>query len=218
MDGAKDMFGVGSGDLNHVYRGIWIGGHTALQSGILTQHGIRAVINGAMELADGSFPIDWGDLQRNGISVQHVPMDDTPTQPLVPLSPAAQAALHSLHDNVTAGRPVLVNCAMGISRSSSLVIAYLIVYQHMSFDEAYGVVLSGRPQANPNPGFVQQLQQLAMSQSGPPGFPATMAAGLGPQFPLYAPYAASDANWEYYRPALIHHGGVRSFFGRLRNF
>jgi len=209
----QSMFGMGGWDMNHVYRGIWIGGHSALQSGALAQHGIRAVVNAAVELVDGTGPhVDWGDLQRNGIVVRHVPLDDTPMQQIVPLSGVTHSALQFIHDYVTSGRSVLVNCAMGYSRSPSLVIAYLITYQNMSFDEAYRVVLRGRPQINPNPGFVQQLQQLSMTTKGGYGFPAAMTAG----------YTRPADPWQYQQrmPATMPWGlrAAGSFLGRWRQY
>ncbi len=54
---------------------------------------------------------------------------------------------------------VLVHCAMGISRSSSVVIGYLIKYQKMSFDEAYRFVKEKRSIVRPNDGFCHQLKK-----------------------------------------------------------
>lgn len=42
----------------------------------------------------------------------------------------------------------------------SVVIAYLMMYQSMSYDQAYSTVISGRPSAKPNAGFEAQLRQL----------------------------------------------------------
>lgn len=53
---------------------------------------------------------------------------------------------------------VLVHCSAGVSRSSSVVIAYLMQHKGMSYDEAHQHVLERRPIVRPNPGFVQQLR------------------------------------------------------------
>ena len=55
---------------------------------------------------------------------------------------------------------VLVNCAAGISRSSSLVIAYLMIENRWLYEEAYNYVKSKRSIINPNIGFVKQLKAL----------------------------------------------------------
>ncbi|XP_031557306.1 dual specificity protein phosphatase 14-like [Actinia tenebrosa] len=52
---------------------------------------------------------------------------------------------------------VLVHCMAGISRSSSLVIAYLMKYKKMSLRDAYHLVKKKRPIINPNPRFWQSL-------------------------------------------------------------
>eukprot|EP00668_Euglena_longa_P017366 GGOE01021759.1.p1 GENE.GGOE01021759.1~~GGOE01021759.1.p1 ORF type:complete len:275 (+),score=35.50 GGOE01021759.1:25-825(+) len=167
--GAGYPGGMGMGmlgpDMGHVYRGIWIGGHTVLKSSTLLQSGIHNVVNTAMELVDGGGLVDWMDLNRHGLAVQHVPLDDSPGQRIVPASPALQAALQFIDQCVRANAPVLVNCAMGVSRSPSVVIAYLMMYQSMPYDQAHSVVVAGRPAANPNPGFEAQLRQLDGSKA-----------------------------------------------------
>ncbi|MBP9722914.1 MAG: dual specificity protein phosphatase family protein [Gammaproteobacteria bacterium] len=60
------------------------------------------------------------------------------------------------------GQQVFVNCAMGISRSASFVIAYLM-FQDMSFADAYAHVSAHRPQIEPNMGFSCQLERLPIA-------------------------------------------------------
>ena len=55
------------------------------------------------------------------------------------------------------GGKVLVHCMCGISRSASMVIAYLISKRSMQFEMAMSHVVTRRPIAKPNPGFQQQL-------------------------------------------------------------
>lgn len=55
---------------------------------------------------------------------------------------------------------VLVHCWAGISRSATFVIAYLMVRENMSFDNAFQLVKSKREKINPKPGFIKQLQAL----------------------------------------------------------
>ena len=53
---------------------------------------------------------------------------------------------------------VLVHCAMGVSRSSAVVCAYLMHKQGVSTSQALERVREGRPLCAPNPGFVEQLE------------------------------------------------------------
>ncbi|KAF2076490.1 hypothetical protein CYY_002230 [Polysphondylium violaceum] len=52
---------------------------------------------------------------------------------------------------------VLVHCRAGISRSSTLIISYLIKYHNLSYQKAFEFVQSKRPQVQPNSGFKEQL-------------------------------------------------------------
>ncbi|XP_031572661.1 dual specificity protein phosphatase 14-like, partial [Actinia tenebrosa] len=54
--------------------------------------------------------------------------------------------------NKKSGR-VLVHCVAGVSRSSTLVIAYLMKYQKMNLKDAYTMVKEKRALINPNRGF-----------------------------------------------------------------
>ncbi|KAL1915323.1 uncharacterized protein VTP21DRAFT_6781 [Calcarisporiella thermophila] len=53
---------------------------------------------------------------------------------------------------------VLVHCMAGISRSATVVIAYLMKSQKLTLEEAYDTVRAARSVICPNPGFYQQLR------------------------------------------------------------
>ena len=55
---------------------------------------------------------------------------------------------------------MLVLCAAGISRSASIVIAYIMRQQRLSFSAARSLVKSRRSAVNPNLGFTLQLRML----------------------------------------------------------
>ncbi|KAM9850239.1 protein phosphatase Slingshot homolog 3 isoform 2-T2 [Aulostomus maculatus] len=56
------------------------------------------------------------------------------------------------------GQAVLVHCKMGVSRSSSTVIAYIMKQQHWPLDVALAYVRDRRSIVKPNEGFMKQLQ------------------------------------------------------------
>lgn len=60
----------------------------------------------------------------------------------------------------SAEQAVMINCMMGVSRSTSIIIAYLIMRRGMSFDEALALVKSKRSQCQPNANFARQLKLL----------------------------------------------------------
>ena len=53
---------------------------------------------------------------------------------------------------------VFVHCLCGVSRSATIVIAYLMWKAHCSYYDAYFFVKSRRPFIDPNDGFVRQLK------------------------------------------------------------
>jgi protein-tyrosine phosphatase len=55
---------------------------------------------------------------------------------------------------------VIVHCAAGMSRSPTLVIAYLMIENRWSYEEAISYVKRRRPIVEPNIGFVKQLKGL----------------------------------------------------------
>jgi protein-tyrosine phosphatase len=55
---------------------------------------------------------------------------------------------------------VYVHCAMGISRSASVVIGYLMYVNKLTYDDAFEFVYNKRKQICPNKGFVKQLQEF----------------------------------------------------------
>lgn len=58
--------------------------------------------------------------------------------------------------------PVLVHCVAGISRSATIVIAYLMKEMGMDYADAYNYVKERRRIINPNSGFKRQLRQFEL--------------------------------------------------------
>lgn len=57
---------------------------------------------------------------------------------------------------------VLVHCAVGVSRSASMILAYLMKHNQWTYFEALNFVRSKRPCVGPNQGFQMQLHLWAM--------------------------------------------------------
>jgi protein-tyrosine phosphatase len=64
----------------------------------------------------------------------------------------------SIHQSLSNGKNVCVHCKAGISRSSTVVIEYLIKYHNMG-NEALNYVKKFRPIICPNAGFYRLLKQ-----------------------------------------------------------
>lgn len=55
---------------------------------------------------------------------------------------------------------ILVHCNAGLSRSATVVIAYMMLVENFSYTGAFNFVKKARNCINPNTGFVKQLQNL----------------------------------------------------------
>lgn len=60
--------------------------------------------------------------------------------------------------NTESGGVVFVHCNAGVSRSASVVIAYVMKTNNCTYAEAFELLKRERPAVNPNPGFVSQLK------------------------------------------------------------
>jgi hypothetical protein len=78
------------------------------------------------------------------------------------LFPSIEAAENYVNKVVLSGEKVYVHCAMGISRSATLVIFHLMKRNDWTYRQAYKFVNSKRESVNPNPGFSEQLQKYIL--------------------------------------------------------
>ena len=81
--------------------------------------------------------------EAKGIEYCRVPVRDHEAANIYLFFEGASAFIHR---HLTRGGSVVVHCEMGVSRSASIVLAYLMRYQSMSRDTAYTRVKSRRPQ------------------------------------------------------------------------
>ena len=58
------------------------------------------------------------------------------------------------------GGTVLVHCAAGISRSGSMMVAYVMQKEKMSLEESLKYVQARRKKVFPNKGFMKQLEEF----------------------------------------------------------
>ncbi|KAM3957293.1 uncharacterized protein ACR2FA_008720 [Aphomia sociella] len=92
---------------------------------------------------------------NSNISTLFIRAYDTPQTNLLSYFPMANAFIE---EGLQKGN-VLVHCHFGVSRSATIVIAYLMEKYKLTFDQAYSYVRQRRRFINPNPGFVNQLKE-----------------------------------------------------------
>jgi protein-tyrosine phosphatase len=112
----------------------------------LLRAGVTDIINCTVEGPDVKVP--------GIVRCTRIKMDDSPD---APLSKHFDKVADDIDSIGSAGGKVLVHCVAGISRSSTLCIAYLMKHKKMTLIEAHGLVKKKRPIIRPNMGFWQQL-------------------------------------------------------------
>jgi len=76
-----------------------------------------------------------------------------------------ESALKFIHRHIDLENgAVVVHCRQGVSRSASIVLAFLIRFRSMSLEDAYRLAKAKRSKVNPNIGFWRQLQEFERSQ------------------------------------------------------
>jgi dual specificity protein phosphatase 1B len=122
----------------------------AANKDLLTSLGITHIINAAQEIPD----YHKGD---NRFQYMHLKMDDIPQENS---SRFFDVSKKFIDGALQGGGNVLIHCAMGISRSVTILMYYLMTTLGIQADEALAMVRRCRPIANPNPGFMNQLNGL----------------------------------------------------------
>jgi hypothetical protein len=93
----------------------------------------------------------------DGVEHYRYAVADAHTQNLVDVFSETSALID---EHRKRGGKVLVHCIAGMSRSASVVIAYLITHCRIPFKHAYNLLWERRPCIYPNEGFIRQLKSL----------------------------------------------------------
>lgn len=129
---------------------LFIGNLFSTTSNALVQHNITHVVSLFKTKFERPDNVSFLDIQIT--DAPHIGINDTIEQ--------SMAFIKASRD-VNPNARVLVHCYMGVSRSSSIIIAFLIT-QGMSFEEAFKSLTNVHPRADPNVGFVRQLEKFAV--------------------------------------------------------
>lgn len=116
---------------------------------LLKQHGVRAVVQIQSAEVPPFFPA-YFDYHR-------ITMPDLPSSNLLRHLPDT---LRFIHDSIQLQKKVFVHCDAGVSRSTSVVIAYYMATHRWPYRQALEFVRARRSCTFPNEGFQRQLESL----------------------------------------------------------
>ena len=134
--------------MNYIIDNIYLGDIDAAQNiTYLKEYNITAVVNCADE-----FFSEYEDIKF--IELRLYDDSDPKSENLFPRIEVAYKfiKLHSKNN-------VLVHCAMGVSRSATMVIFYLMKEKGWDYDTCYQYIIERRPTIAPNEGYIYQLKQ-----------------------------------------------------------
>ncbi|CAJ1067973.1 dual specificity protein phosphatase 26-like [Xyrichtys novacula] len=145
---------------DEVWPRLYIGDqHSAENPADLSLHRVTHILNAAHSNRRGQ----PGIYESMGITYMGIEAHDSVN---FDLSVNFQAAADFIHRALSRGGKVLVHCHVGVSRSATLVLAYLMLKQNLTLVEAICAVKENRG-VIPNRGFLRQLINLDGRLFGP---------------------------------------------------
>ena len=145
-------------DCDEVYPGLFVGdkksaGHVKF----LQKIGVTHVLNTAEGADEGLVDLSQSHYEGSGIKYLGFPLWDCPICNITPYFGCAADFIATAIEEC--GGKCLVNCQMGVSRSSSCAMAYLMVKKKMSAVDVLTQFRSHRD-VRPNDGFLEQIAEL----------------------------------------------------------
>lgn len=128
---------------------LYLGSQDCVDTRVFAAHGITHCLSIGIE----------PPVQPAGVQYKFLPCLDIPETNLVALLGESGRFLEAVGSSAD-GSAVLVHCNAGVSRSASIVVAYLMQYEQMRFADAIALVKAKRTCCRPNDGFVRQLKEL----------------------------------------------------------
>ncbi|CAH8673702.1 unnamed protein product [Schistosoma bovis] len=133
--------------MDEIIPGLWLGPMPFAENiSVLKRNGIMSILT--LDI----LPLDCNVFK--GFNMKFLYLRDEPSQDLLEI---LEDALSFIDESIKNNSNILVHCAMGVSRSASVVIAYLMRQNHLSYEEAYNIV-SRKRSIFPNNGFINQLK------------------------------------------------------------
>lgn len=139
-------------DIHELYPNLFISNRiTAENIDILREKKITCIISITNSFTDKQILNEYAKLRIDRYSYF---LFDSPNENIKRVSDITDKIIDHY---LSLGGRVLVHCEMGISRSASVVISYIMKKENKSYEQVLSDVRKIRKIINPNPGFVRQL-------------------------------------------------------------
>jgi protein-tyrosine phosphatase len=127
---------------------LWLSDATSAINPVSNQRlGITHVVNATNRCVPNRF-------EEEGVAYHNADLDDDESNAIQPFF---EPMFQFVKEAEESGGHVLIHCMCGISRSSTLVISYLMKSRQISLRQAFEQVKRARPIAAPNPRFAKDL-------------------------------------------------------------
>ncbi|KAK5639283.1 hypothetical protein RI129_011775 [Pyrocoelia pectoralis] len=143
--------------VNQISNGLFLGDkYAAKDKKFLLQNGFTHIVNAAEGIDD--YQVNTNQQYYTPLKIKYIgiPGHDRPSWNI---SVYFEQVAKFIDNAIKSGGKVLVHCVVGISRSATLVIAYLMIFQNMDAAEALQFVFRRR-RVFPNIGFLHHLAHL----------------------------------------------------------
>ncbi|XP_058824260.1 dual specificity protein phosphatase MPK-4 isoform X2 [Topomyia yanbarensis] len=150
----RDDISGGPVNLDEIEPGLWLGNVTAAADlPTLEKLSIRSV------LTIDSCPLPSHVTENPSLRTKYIQASDVPREDLIR---HFEDTNKFIRESLAEERNILVHCYFGVSRSATIVIAYLMEKYKLSYEAALYRVKSKRGFVMPNPGFINQLRLFAL--------------------------------------------------------
>jgi protein-tyrosine phosphatase len=139
--------------MNEIIPGLFLG--QAPSNEDIQRFRITAILNVASDILREDFP--------GVLDYSHVPLDDHSDEPI---ARHFDECNKFIGHHLESGGRVLVHCRMGVSRSATIVIAYLMASGFISYRKAFDHVKERRIKVSPNLGFILALRKYQETLGG----------------------------------------------------
>lgn len=140
--------------MSEVFKGLWISGYDIIKSKEFFNYiEPTHILNCAEELSPTYI---------NPVICHKLPMiDDVDDEAIHQILEGASL----LHKWISSNTTVLVHCRAGISRSATIILAWMILYAEYSYKDAFAHLRSVRPIVQPNEFYTEILKSLDQNKN-----------------------------------------------------